>query len=352
MIRIGPARIGDGCRTYIIAEAGVNHDGSLEKALQLVDAAVAAGADAVKFQLFRADELATHTAPKAGYQKTAAGASQRAMLGRLELSDEAFERVAARCRNQVVEFLATPFGLTDVERLRRLRVRAIKIASTDLNHTPLLRRVAATRLPLIVSTGAATEEEIADAAALLGELGVEERLVLLHCVSAYPTPLEHANLRRIRALHAAFGVPVGFSDHTTSTQTGAWAVATGACVLEKHFTLDRSAPGPDHAHSLDPAGLRDYIRAVRRIESALGSGGIDCSDIEAEVRTVARKSVVAARRVPAGTVLTAEMLAIKRPGGGIEPGQLERLVGRRIARDIPADTVLTWDMLVRSETSA
>jgi N,N'-diacetyllegionaminate synthase len=344
-VSIGRRTIGPGCPAYIIAEAGVNHDGSRERALQLVDAAAEAGADAVKFQVFCASELTTRTAGVAGYQKAAGARSQQQMLEDLELSDAAFERISAHCRKRSIEFLATPFSATDLERLRFFGVRAIKMASTDLNNSPLQRAAADSGLPMICSTGAATAVEIRTLVKRLRAWGVCDRLVLLHCVSSYPTPLQAANLRAIPALHSEFNVPVGFSDHTTETQTGAWAVSAGACVLEKHLTLDRRASGPDHAMSLTPALLADYIAAVRRAETALGSGSLGMTELEADVRAVARKSVVTARALRAGTVLTPEMLAVKRPAGGIEPDQLQRLIGRKVIANIGRDKLLTWDVI-------
>jgi sialic acid synthase SpsE len=343
---IGPRAVGAGVRTYVVAEAGVNHDGALERALQLVDVAAAAGADAVKFQVFRAAELTTAAAATAEYQRQQTGAaSQQQMLARLELSDADLARIAAHCRARNIEFVATPFGSADVDRLTALGVPALKIASTDLNNVPLLRRAAGTGLPLIVSTGAATAAEMQAAVGRLRTWGAGERLIILHCVSSYPTPLAAANLRAIGTLRDTFGLPVGFSDHTVETQTGAWAVAAGACVVEKHFTLDRSAVGPDHAMSLDPAGLAEYVRAVRAVEAALGDGALGLTDLEADVRAAAGRSVVAAVPLPAGTTLTAEMLTLKRPAGGIAPDELESLLGRKVAADVPPDTILTWDLL-------
>lgn len=358
-VSIGGCLVGSGRPTYVIAEAGVNHDGTLDKALRLVDVAAEAGADAVKFQVFRADELATAAAETANYQKSRGlkparthacrkqtrDQSQREMLARLELSDDGFRRVQTRCVERGIEFLATPFGPRDIDRLLELKVNAIKTASTDLNNVPLLRNAAETGLPMIVSTGAASAEEIRTSVEHLREWDAGERLILLHCVSAYPTPLDAANLRAIGALQRNFGVVCGFSDHTTETQTGAWATAAGASVLEKHFTLDREAPGPDHAMSLDPPGLRQYISSIRDVERALGTGKLGLSALEADVRAVARKSVVAARDLTTGTVLRLEMLTVKRPAGGIEPDQLDVLIGRQVATDVPRDTILKWDMI-------
>ncbi|MFH1745465.1 MAG: N-acetylneuraminate synthase family protein [Planctomycetota bacterium] len=345
MIRINGRPIGDRHPAYIIAEAGVNHDGSVQKALALVDVAVEAGADAVKFQMFRAADLASATAGLAAYQQTEGHTSQREMLEKLELTPAEFGRIREHCRKRGIEFIATPFGSADVTRLSQLDVPAIKVASTDLNNNPLLREVAETGLPLIVSTGASTVAEIHACVRQFRGWGAGRRLILLHCISCYPTPLDVANLRAIATMRTLFNVPCGFSDHTQSKQTGAWAVAAGACVLEKHFTLDRAVAGPDHAMSLSPPELRAYIDAVRQAEVSLGSGALGMSELEADVRAVARKSLVAARDIQAGTLLTPEMLTSKRPAGGIAPDQIESLLDRRVTRDISYDTVLTWDML-------
>jgi N,N'-diacetyllegionaminate synthase len=344
-VRIGDRLVGDGQPVLIVAEAGVNHDGSLPKALQLVDVAADAGADLVKFQVFRAGELTTASAAPADYQRISGGNGQREMLERLELTDGDFGRIVEHCRARGIGFLATPFSLPDVDRLVALGVQAIKIASTDLNNAPLLRRAADTGLPLIVSTGASLPEEIRAAVRRLRGWGAGERLILLHCVSGYPTPVEVANLRAVATLRRTYRVPSGFSDHTELTEIAGWAVAAGACVLEKHFTLDRRAHGPDHAMSLDPEELAAYVATARAAEVALGSGVLGMSALEADVRAAARQSVVAARDIPARTRLTAAMLTIKRPGGGIAPDQLDALPGRCAAVDIAADTVLTWDML-------
>lgn len=344
-LKIGASSIGEGFRTYVIAEAGVNHNGSLATALRLVDAAVEAGADAVKFQMFRAAELTCASAATADYQRSSRARTQRELLEALELSDQDFARIRGHCVDVGIEWLVTPFGLHDVERLSALGVRAFKIASTDLNNAPLQRAIAKRGLPMIVSTGAALEQEIADALDSLAAQEALGRLILLHCVSSYPTPLEAANLRRIAALHERFGVRCGFSDHTDSTRTGALAVAASACVLEKHITLDRSLPGPDQAFSLDPSMFQAYVSAVREAEQALGSGQLDMNPIESDVRAVARKSVVAAERIPAGTRIGPHMLTLKRPGDGIPPDRLAAVVGRVSAVEIPADTLIAWDMV-------
>ena len=345
-VMLGARRVGPGLSTYVIAEAGVNHDGDVSQALRLVDAAAEAGADAVKFQAFRAAELTPAAAPAAAYQRATGAVDQQTMLAQLELTDDGFAAIAAHCRAAGIDFLATPFGPRDVARLVALDVPALKLASTDLDNLPLVRCAAATGRALLVSTGAATAEEIAGAVARLRSLDAADRLVLLHCVSCYPTPLAAANLRAVATLAAEFGVPAGLSDHTTSTQTGGWAVAAGACVLEKHFTLSRGAAGPDHAMSLTPDELRAYIAAVRDVETALGDGVLGMSALEHDVRRVARKSLVAARDLPAGAALTTADLCAKRPAGGITPAQIDMVVGRRLRQPVAADTPLTWDVLV------
>ncbi len=362
-MRIAGREVGVGKSVFVIAEAGVNHDGSVETALCMVDAAAEAGADAIKFQMFRATELTTAEAAMADYQRQRCGEeSQRAMLSKLELTLDDFRRIRRRCEERSILFLATPFSEGDLQCLmelgaecesagsRGLRpaargVAAIKIASTDLTNGPLLDAAVATGLPLIVSTGAATAEEMGASVGRLVRGGASQRLILLHCVSCYPTPMEAINLRAIAALRREFGVPVGLSDHTTSVETGGWAVAAGACVLEKHFTLDRAAAGPDHAMSLTPEQLAGYVRKVREVEAALGDGTVGITEIEEDVRAAARKSVVSAVAIRRGTRLARSMLTLKRPGTGIPPNDLATLLGREAATDIPSDTLLSWDMV-------
>ncbi len=345
-VTIGGRLIGPGQPTFVVAEAGVNHNGSVETAMRMVDAAAEAGADAVKFQMFRATDLVTAAAPTAAYQqRSTEECSQRAMLERLELSPQQFRTIKQHCDRRSIMFLATPFGEREVGELADFGVSAIKIASTDLTHERLLGAAVATGLPIILSTGASTEEEIRASVDLLRRSGAVERLVLLHCVSCYPTPLEAINLRAIATLERLFAVPCGLSDHTTSPQTGGWAVASGACALEKHFTLDQAARGPDHAMSLTPTQLREYVAEVHAVERAVGDGLVGMTDRENEVRSVACKSVAAAVDIRAGTTLTSEMLTLKRPGTGIPTGDLERLTGYRASVNIPSDTILSWDMV-------
>lgn len=345
-ITIGARRIGVDEPVFVIAEAGVNHDGDPRKAMKLIDAAREAGADAVKFQWFRAEDLVCARAPSAAYQRQACrDVSQRDMLHRLELRAADFTRLKSHCDDRGIVFLATPFGPTELDQVVELGAPAVKIASTDVNNEPLLRRAASTGLPVLLSTGASLEEEVAEAVEWFQGWNAGHRLVLLHCVSCYPAPLEAVNLKAIDAMKRRFGSPVGFSDHTTSTLSGALSVMAGACVVEKHLTLDRGLPGPDHAMSLDPGQFREYVRRIRDAESAGGEGKIGFTAAEREVRMIARRSVTAAVHIAAGEALVDSNLTLKRPGTGIAPRDVSRLVGRTATVDIPRDTLLTWDMV-------
>lgn len=344
-VHLAGRRVGRGEPALVIAEAGVNHNGCIDTALRLVDAAVEAGADAVKFQVFTAAELACADAPVAPYQREGGDqVSQRDLLAGLELPIEAFRRIRDRCRQRGIQFLATPFSVRHVYEIADLGAPAVKIASTDLTNEPLLDAAISTGLPLLVSTGASTESEIRWAAARLVR-EARGRLILLHCVSCYPTPAEELNLRAVESLGRAFGVPCGLSDHTISLQVGALAVAAGACVLEKHFTLDRSQSGPDHAMSLGPDQLRTYIELVREAERALGDGRLGMREIERPVREASRRSITAATDIPAGAAIVPSMLTCKRPGTGIDPSSLRQIIGRTAKRHIPGDTMLSWEML-------
>ncbi len=340
-VRIGDRLVGTAAPAFIIAEAGVNHNGHLQTALKMIRAAAAAGVDAVKFQAFSADRLVTASAPAAGYQRVT---DQKSMLAQLELSPLEMAQCKAECEAHGLTFLATPFGNRDVANLHGMGVSAIKIASPDLTNLPLLRVAAGADLPLILSTGASTWEEIERAADTLATANCRE-LILLHCISSYPTEQAHCNLRTINMLANRFGVPAGFSDHTAEVDTAALAVAAGAVVLEKHFTLDRNQQGPDHFFSLEPDELADYVAAARRTEAIAGSGRRAPADVEQDVRKVARSSVVSAAEIAAGATITRDMLTVKRPGGGVEPADLEQLVGKTASVDIPVDTTINWEMV-------
>lgn len=346
VIDIAGRKVGDGQPCFVIAEAGVNHDGSVEMARRLVDVAAEARADAIKFQTFKAATLVSRRAPKAAYQQASTGVdeSQLEMVKRLELPFSAFREIADRCRERGILFLSTPFEEESATFLDGLGVPAFKIPSGEITNLPLLAHVASMGKPMIVSTGMANLAEVEAAVRTIEDAG-NRQLILLHCVSAYPADPADANLRAMRTLSSAFGVPTGFSDHTPGTTVALAAVALGACVVEKHFTLDRSLPGPDHAASLEPAELSALVKEIRTVEAALGSGNKVPVTGELDTAAVARKSLVTAREIPAGTALTADVIAIKRPGTGLPPRMLMELVGRIAALDIPADTVISWDML-------
>lgn len=342
-------------RVYIIAEAGVNHNGDEAMALRLVDAAAAAGADAVKFQTFRAERLVTTSARTAAYQQANTGEnSQFAMLRRLELSPESHIRLAARCRQAGIEFLSTPFDELSADDLVRLGMQRIKVASGEMTNLPFLRHLVRTRLPLIISTGMATLDEVeetmqavADEYRRLGdERGAAELVTLLHCTSNYPTAPSAVNLRAMLTLRHRFGVRVGYSDHTEGILAATSAVALGACLIEKHFTLDHSLPGPDHPASLEPGELTEMVRQIRVVEQMLGSGEKKPAQSELAVRDLVRRSIVARRPIPAGAVLQAEDLELLRPGTGIPPQHLPRVIGRQIKAAIPQGAMLEWDQLV------
>ena len=349
---------------FVIAEAGVNHNGELALALQLVEVAAEAGAHAVKFQTFSARALASASAPKAAYQRatTGAGGSQLAMLEKLELSEVEHRTLQRRCEQLGIEFISTPFGSKALELLIGLGVKRLKLGSGDVTNGPLLLQAARTGLPVILSTGMSSEHEVADAVGVLafgwtapqgatpsrrafdaaltsvdGRAAVAQKLVLLQCTTEYPAPIEQTNLRVMDTLEERFGCPTGLSDHTAGIYAALAAVARGAAVIEKHFTLDRTLPGPDHRASLEPMELAALVRGVRAVQSALGSPQKAPTAAELGNRVVARRSLVAARPIPRGRPLTEQDLAIKRPGGGISPMRWWQVLGEPAPRDFDAD---------------
>ena len=339
-IEIAGRRVGGGGAPLIVAEAGVNHNGSPDLALQLVDAAAAAGADAVKFQTFSADALVGADAPQAGYQRERApAASQLAMLRPLELPSEAWATIRDRARSRGILFFSTPFDLGSVRLLVDLGVPAIKVGSGDLTNLVLLRAAAAHGVPILLSTGMATLDEVDAAVRDLHAHG-DPPLVLLHCTSAYPARAEDANLRAMATLRDRFGVPVGYSDHTLGIATAIAAAGLGAAVIEKHLTLDRSLRGPDHAASLDPGEFGHLVEAIREVHAALGDGVKAPRPGEEEMRRVARRSLVVTRSVDAGEVLRESDLDAMRPADGISPLRLDEVIGRRVARSLDRGAVL------------
>jgi N,N'-diacetyllegionaminate synthase len=327
-------------KTTIIAEAGVNHNGDLARALALVDAAADAGADVVKFQTFRASALTTAAAPKAQYQVAATkdNSSQRDMLAALELDRAAHDTLIAHCQRRGIEFLSTAFDPESLTLLIELGLRRFKIPSGELTNLPFLRRIAATGAPIILSTGMATLGEIEAALNAIEQAGTSrDAVTVLHCTTEYPTAPGDVNLRAMATIRDAFGVAVGYSDHTRGIEVPIAAVALGATMIEKHVTLDCTLPGPDHAASAEPAELAAMVRGIRVIEEALGDGIKRPTRIEQENRVAARKSLVAAVPIRKGELLTAANLAAKRPGSGISPMRWDDVVGRVAARDFLVD---------------
>ncbi len=329
---------------YCIAEAGVNHDGDLAKAERMIHAAAEAGADAVKFQTFTASTLASAGVAKAEYQRRAdadnnANEGQLAMLRRLELDEAAHRRLQAVCREARVEFLSSPFDVESARLLQRLGVARIKLGSGELATPPLLRAVAVMGLPILLSTGMARLGEVDDALRLLEEAGApREAVTLLHCTSQYPTPCEDVNLRAMQTLAAAFpGVAVGYSDHTLGVAIPTAAVALGARVIEKHFTLDKTASGPDHAASLEPPELRAMIDAIRQVELALGHGRKEPAPSERANIALARKSLVAARAIAPGEIYSPDNVAAKRAGAGLSAMRWDDVMGRAAPRAFAPD---------------
>jgi N-acetylneuraminate synthase len=355
-------------RVFVIAEAGVNHNGSLEQALKLIEAAAQAGADAVKFQTFKSEAVISRYASKAEYQarNTGDSESQLEMVKKLELGLSAHEQLLARCRTSGILFLSTPFDLSSIDMLVNvLGVQRIKIGSGEITNAPLLLNIAQSGLPAILSTGMSTLGDIEEALGVLtfgylhlglapsidrfrqafrsvdGQRQLQDKVVLLHCTTEYPAPFTDVNLRAMDTLAAAFGLPVGLSDHTVGYSVAIAAVARGACIIEKHFTLDRSLPGPDHKASLEPGELADMISSIREVEQAMGSPRKLVASSELRNRAIVRKSLVALQPIVNGETFTAENLGVKRPGTGISPTRYWEFLGKVASRDYGADEIIT-----------
>lgn len=343
-------------RVFVIAEAGVNHNGSEELALQLVDIAAKCGADGVKFQTFTADKLVRRGAEKAAYQIAATGdGDQHSMLKQLEMSKELHRKLFARCAEVGIEFMSTPFDEEAVDFLLSLGMRRIKVPSGEITNIPFLRFLASKNVPMILSTGMATLAEVEDAVATIAAersrrgfvQQLSELLCVLHCTSNYPAASSDVNLRAMRTIADATSMPVGYSDHTLGLAVSTAAVALGATVIEKHFTLNKEMPGPDHQASLDPHELEQLIAQIRIVESALGSNEKLPVPSELPVRALVRRSVTTVRDIAAGEVLKASDLTLVRPGTGIAPRELDSVPGHIVARELPAGTTLTWGDLVK-----
>lgn len=330
-------------KTLIIAEAGVNHNGDLGLARRLVQQAAWSGADLVKFQTFRTEKSITRHAPKAEYQVESTGAqeSQFEMVRKLELSEQDHRVLAEECRAQDIGFFSTAFDFESFDLLQSLGVERVKVPSGELTNLPYLRYLARVRKPMMVSTGMATLGEIEAALQAIEAAGTpREMITLLHCNTEYPTPMADVHLRAMATLGLVFGVPYGYSDHTQGIEVAVAAVALGACVIEKHFTLDRSMPGPDHQASLEPDEMREMVKAIRNIEQALGSPLKRPSPSEAKNRAIARKSIVASVPIRAGERFDESNLGTKRPGTGISPMHWDDIVGRVATRDYAVDELI------------
>jgi N,N'-diacetyllegionaminate synthase len=347
-VGIGSKMVGEGEPCFIIAEAGVNHNGSLEYAKKMIDTAKLAGADAVKFQNFTAEEIATSGAEKAEYQRetTCRDESQYDMLKKLELQEWEFRNLADYAKARDIIFMSTPFSSRGVDALEKIGVPAYKIASGEITNFPLLEYIAKKGKPVILSTGMSTLDEIDEALNTLRSAGAKE-IILLHCITSYPAKMEEVNLTAMALLKSTFGLPIGLSDHTLGITAPIAAVALGACVIEKHFTLDRNLPGPDQKASLEPSALKALVTAVRDVEKALGNGFKQPTEDEEKIRLISRRSIVAGIEIPKGAILTEGMLALKRPGTGIAPKDLKKLVGKKAKKTIPIDHLIAWDMVER-----
>ena len=330
---------------FIIAEAGVNHNGSLRLAKKLVDAAKKAGADAVKFQTYRTEDLVTRRAPKAAYQKkTSPGRSQYDMLKGLELSAADFKVLSSYCRKKKILFLSTPFDIRSADLLRSLGMKMFKVSSGDLTNIPMLKHIAKYKRPMILSTGMATINEVKEAVKAVYSAG-NRKIVLLHCTSNYPARYEDVNLRAMDTIAKESGLPVGYSDHTQGLEISIAAVARGASVIEKHFTLSRKMKGPDHMSSIEPDELSKLVSAIKKVELAIGDGVKSPKRAENGVKKVARKSLVANTDISAGQKIKNDMIAIKRPGTGIEPKYYSQISGKTAKRPIKKDSLILWSMV-------
>ncbi|CCF20864.1 N-acetylneuraminic acid synthetase [Pseudorhizobium banfieldiae] len=341
-------------KTFVIAEIGVNHNGSLDLALKLVDAAATAGAQAAKFQTFKADTITARNTATVAYQKVAGGDDQHTMLKKLELSDEDHHKIAAHCADRGIEFMSTAFDSASLDLLCTIGIRRIKVPSGEVTNIPYLQDCARRGLPVILSTGMADLREVRAAVQTLHEAmpahlpkdpGGLPRLVVLHCTSAYPTALDDVNLRAMATMAAELGVPVGYSDHTQGILVPPIAVASGALVIEKHVTLDRTMAGPDHAASLEPNELRAMIDSIATVEAIMGDGHKVPRAAELEARSLVRRGVKAARDLEAGEVLGMEDCVLLRPATGISPADFSRLPGMRLSRSVKMGEPLDWSML-------
>lgn len=327
-------------KVFIIAEAGVNHNGSIDLAKKLIDAAADAGADAVKFQTFKADRLATKLAHKADYQKsnTSVNESQYEMLKKLELDEDMHKAIIEHCKQKQIMFLSSAFDKESVDMLNNFGMTIFKIPSGEITNLPYLKHVGGLKKPIILSSGMSDLGDIKNALDVLIECGVsKDQLTVLHATTEYPCPIQEVNISAMQTICANFGVKVGYSDHTNGIEVSIAAVALGACVIEKHFTLDQTMEGPDHKASLEPHEFKSMVRAIRNIEKALGDGIKKPSESEIKNMAITRKSIVASRAIKSGEIFSVASLAVKRPGTGISPMDLNKIIGKIARRDFLPD---------------
>ncbi len=330
-------------RTLIIAEAGVNHNGSMKLAKKLVDVAAKAGADFVKFQTFKAETLVTQTADKAEYQKglTGTNETQFEMIKKLELDKDAHNELIDYCKIKNIQFLSTAFDNASIELLAELDIPLFKIPSGEITNLPYLRHIGGMGKPIIISTGMSTLNEVRDVLNILIESGAEkENITILHCNTEYPTPLEDVNLKAMLTIRDELGMNIGYSDHTLGIEVPIVAVTMGATVIEKHFTLDKNSPGPDHAASLEPVDLKAMVSAIRNIEKAMGNGIKKPSPSEIKNMPIARKSIVAKMTIKKGELFTEENLTVKRPGTGVSPMEWDNVIGKPANCDFEMDDLI------------
>ena len=348
-IKIADRWVGEGEPVFIIAEAGSNHNGSLKQAKRLIDVAAEAGADAVKFQTFKADKLYSKKTPAMSYLKKSnllkKGQTVWDLLKKNELPRGWQKTLAAHCRKKKILFLSTPFDLEAVDELHALKVPAFKIASYEITHLPLLEHAARKKKPIILSTGMADLSDIETALGVIYKTGNRE-VILLHCAINYPPRFEDVHLRAMATMRQAFQVPVGFSDHTTGVAVDIAAAALGACAIEKHFTTSRKLPGPDHPFAIEPDELAAMVRGIRQTEKALGLPFKRRTAAEEEMYRLGRRSLVAAVRIPKGVKILRGMLEVKRPGFGIPTKEMDSVIGRTAKHDIEEDEILKWNMVV------
>ncbi len=347
-IKIENKVIGKDSQVFLIAEAGVNHNGKKDLAIRLVDIAFESNVDAIKFQTFNAEELLLKSTPKVEYQRKNKNDDEDfySLIKRLTLKEEDFKELKDYCDKKGIIFLSTPFGEESVDLLDKINIPAYKVGSGDMNNYPLLKKICSKGKPILLSTGMANLDEVKESVSLIKEKGLKD-LIILQCTTNYPANIEELNLNVIKTYIKEFPDDIiGFSDHSLGFEASIVATAMGVKVIEKHFTLDKNMEGPDHKASLDPGELNDWVKTIRKTEKSLGSYEKFASKNELEIALIARKSIVTLKNILKGTIIKRDDIGIKRPGNGIRPKYFEELIGKKVKKDIPPDTILLWDDLI------